>query len=141
MTSHLVVASLLLAGGPALACEPAGIGAEAHRVSGKGFVLDWRAEPAALHTGQFFALVVSVCERDGGDIAALKVDATRPAHKHGMNYVPTIARDGSGRFRAAGLLLHMAGRWEFAFDVSSSGGREAPRNHVDALYADGGGRG
>lgn len=133
MTSHLVVASLLLAGGSVLACEPARIGAETHRVSGKGFVLDWRAEPAALHTGQFFALVVSVCERGGGDIAALKVDATMPAHKHGMNYVPTIVSDGSGRFRAGGLLLHMAGRWEFAFDVSSSGRRETLRADVDVL--------
>lgn len=132
MTWQLVVASLL-AGGPVLACEPTPVGADAQRVSGKGFVLDWRAEPVPLHPGEFFALLVSVCERDGGVVSALKVDATMPAHKHGMNYVPTVARDGAGRFRAAGLLFHMPGRWEFAFEVTGGGARETLRTVVDVL--------
>ncbi len=46
-----------------------------------------------------------------------------PAHKHGMNYLPTVTvRRQEAAFAARGLLLHMPGRWEFAFDVSSGDG-------------------
>jgi hypothetical protein len=47
-----------------------------------------------------------------------------PAHRHGMNYRPTVAARGGGRYRAEGLLLHMPGAWEFRFDVRTSAGHE-----------------
>jgi hypothetical protein len=39
-----------------------------------------------------------------------------------MNYKPTVVARGAGRYRAEGLLLHMGGRWEFAFDVVTRDG-------------------
>ena len=33
-----------------------------------------------------------------------QVDATMPEHKHGMNYAPTIASRGDGRYRAEGMV-------------------------------------
>jgi hypothetical protein len=113
------------------ACEPPSIGSGAARIDGRSFVLDWRIEPAPLRLGEFFALVVSACEQRGERVSRLKVDATMPAHQHGMNYAPTIASEGAGLFRASGLLLHMPGRWEFAFDVTADGSRETLRSAIE----------
>jgi len=44
-----------------------------------------------------------------------------PEHKHGMNYAPTLKSNGDGRYRVEGLLFHMPGNWEVAFDVRSGG--------------------
>jgi hypothetical protein len=122
---------LLTAAGDAFACDPAPIGKDAARLAGRDFVLFWRAEPAPLRLGDFFAVTVSACNRGSQRVSMLKVDATMPAHKHGMNYLPTILAEGGGRFLARGLLLHMPGRWEFAFDVATDDTRETLRTNVD----------
>ncbi len=113
------------------ACEPAPIGAGATRIDGQSFVLDWRIEPAPLRLGEFFAIVVSACEQRGRRVSRLKVDATMPAHQHGMNYAPTVTSEGGGRFNAKGLLLHMPGRWEFTFDLVGDASRETLRSTVE----------
>jgi hypothetical protein len=127
----VLTAALSSAPGFAIACEPAPNGADAVRLAGRSFVVDWRVEPAPLRLGEFFAVVVSACERAGQRVTSLKVDATMPAHQHGMNYAPTLTFDDEGRFRASGLLLHMPGRWEFAFDLASGGTRESLRSAVE----------
>jgi hypothetical protein len=48
-----------------------------------------------------------------------------PAHKHGMNYRPTIKPLGDGRFRIDGMMFHMAGQWQLAFEVQA--GKEITR--------------
>ena len=123
--------AVLLAPGVAIACEPAAIGKDASRINGQHFVLAWRVEPAPLRLGEFFSVIVSTCERRSQYVVSLKVDATMPAHKHGMNYLPTVTAEGNGRFAARGLLLHMPGRWEFAFDLAGDGARETLRANID----------
>ena len=135
------VVVLLLVPSLAMTCEPApigngaigkdAIGNDAARIEGQNFVLVWRVEPAPLKLGEFFAIVVSACERGAQRVSRLKVDATMPAHNHGMNYLPTITADGSGTFTARGLLLHMPGHWQLAFDVASEAAREQLRANVD----------
>lgn len=49
--------------------------------------------------------------------AAIRADATMPEHRHGMNYKPSIAVQGGGRFRSEGWMFHMPGRWEFVFEA------------------------
>jgi hypothetical protein len=44
-----------------------------------------------------------------------------PAHRHGMNYRAHVAAKGEGRYLAEGLLFHMPGRWQFAFDIERPG--------------------
>ena len=69
---------------------------------------------------QHFALEVQLCDKGGVSAAQLqKVDATMPAHKHGMNYRTTINSLGKGRFRVEGMMLHMTGHWELAFEVKT----------------------
>jgi hypothetical protein len=55
------------------------------------------------------------------DAQLLRVDATMPEHRHGMNYRPTVKPLGDGRWRAEGLLWHMSGRWQLRLDVRAQG--------------------
>jgi hypothetical protein len=41
-----------------------------------------------------------------------------------MNYRPSLKALGEGRWRADGLMFHMAGRWELIFDVEAGARRE-----------------
>ena len=124
-------AALLGTHGSAIGCEPPPIGTDATRLTGRHFVVDWRVEPAPLRLGEFFTVVVSVCERAGKPVSSLKVDATMPAHQHGMNYAPTVTSEAAGRFRANGLLLHMPGLWELRFDLAGGSTRETVRSTVE----------
>jgi hypothetical protein len=74
--------------------------------------------PMAKH----FALEVQLCDKDAvSDGQLQKADATMPAHRHGMNYRPAIKPLGAGRFRVEGMMFHMAGQWELAFEVKAGG--------------------
>jgi hypothetical protein len=84
--------------------------------------LSWQVEGAALGVGRMFALQAQVCP----PTARLdRVDAMMPEHQHGMNYRPRLVDLGAGRWRAEGLMFHMAGRWELRFDVVEAGGGQA----------------
>jgi hypothetical protein len=84
--------------------------------------LAFALEPREVAVGQPFAIEVAVCAVAGARLPErLKVDATMPEHRHGMNYAPTVTRRGPGRFRAEGLMLHMPGRWQLAFELAGSG--------------------
>jgi len=76
----------------------------------------YRWEPGVLEVGQFFAAEVIAC-RAPGPVREIVLDAQMPAHGHGMNYRPTVTSAGPGRFRAVGLMLHMAGTWRLTFDL------------------------
>ena len=75
---------------------------------------------APLRVGEHFAVEFAVCPAP----EAVKLDAWMPEHRHGMNYQPTIAALGGGRYRAEGLMFHMPGRWEFVFEVRAGGKAE-----------------
>jgi hypothetical protein len=66
-----------------------------------------------------FALQAQVCPPSA---RLERVDATMPEHQHGMNYRPRLLDLGAGRWRAEGLMFHMAGRWELRFDVVGTDG-------------------
>ena len=72
---------------------------------------------APLRVGEHFEVEFAVCPAP----EAVKVDAWMPDHRHGMNYKPTIEALGGGRYRAQGLMFHMAGRWELVFELRSGG--------------------
>ena len=98
------------------------------RGESKSYVVAWRADPAPIAVSRHFALDVAVCPKSGTALPkSLTVDATMPAHRHGMNYRPTITAAGAGRFRAEGLMFHMPGAWELAFDVVGADGTERVR--------------
>ena len=89
-------------------------------------------QPAPLAPGRHFGLDITVCPRGGASLPlALRVDADMPAHRHGMNYRPTVRALGDGRYRADGLLLHMPGRWRFSFELSADGRLDRLSHEVD----------
>ncbi|MBM3548254.1 MAG: hypothetical protein FJX54_14995 [Alphaproteobacteria bacterium] len=106
----------MAATGAAEACEPPRLDAST-RIDGKRHVLLFRGVPSPPPLNTSFAVEIAVCARDGASVAAPRVDAWMPAHRHGMNYRPSVVARAPGSFRADGLLLHMPGRWEFVFEV------------------------
>ena len=68
--------------------------------------------------GRHFALDIEVCSPPPGSRPLLlRVDADMPAHKHGMNYRPSVTALEPGRYRAEGLMFHMPGTWRLQFEV------------------------
>ena len=78
----------------------------------------WQVEAGAIAVGRPFAIIVLLCPADA---QLLRVDASMPEHRHGMNYRSSLKPLGDGRWRVEGLLWHMAGRWELRLDVQSQG--------------------
>ena len=122
-----LLAALLAA--PALHAADADCGAALdaqHRrhVEGANLRLAWAPQPAPLRSGRHFALDIVVCP---GQAVLTAVDADMPAHRHGMNYRPSLKALGNGRYRADGLLLHMPGRWRLSFVF----GRDRLSHEVD----------
>jgi hypothetical protein len=101
-----------------------------HRLlaEGSGLQVAFAPRPAPLALGRHFALDIVVCAPAGQPLpATLAVDADMPAHRHGMNYRASVTALGDGRFRADGLMFHMAGRWRILFDLPASDGTPARR--------------
>ena len=84
-------------------------------------------EPAPWAVGRHFGLRGVFC----GSGKLLRVDADMPAHRHGMNYRPTLQLQPEGRFIAQGLMLHMPGRWRIRFEIEADGRRQWLEQTVD----------
>lgn len=96
--------------GVAAACVPS---LQGTRIESQKYVLAFKASP---EVGKFFSLEIAICSKSGGALPeTLKVDATMPQHRHGMNYAPTVKKLAPGRWQAEGLMFHMPGKWEFVF--------------------------
>jgi hypothetical protein len=101
-------------------CEAPGTRLESER-----YVVVYRTLPPQLAVGEHFAIDARVCAKgQGAPPTGLRVDATMPEHRHGMNYRATVAAKGGGRYVAEGLLFHMPGRWQLLFDVEARGTSE-----------------
>ena len=117
-------ACLLLCAGTAAACGEALQGAT-RTIEGKGYVVVFRTVPDPVAVGALFALDFAVCPRaEAQSPRAVRVDASMPEHRHGMNYRPVVTLRNSGAYRAEGLMFHMPGRWELVFDVVAASGTE-----------------
>ena len=119
------LAALLAAAPAAYAACDAGPGAL--RGETPAVALAFRTTPPVIRVGELFSLQAEVCPQAGTRVTGLKVDASMPAHKHGMNYQPRVSSTGPGSYAATGLMFHMPGRWQFTFDVETSAGRERIR--------------
>jgi len=89
------------------------------------YMIAFRPDPSRIEIGEPFALVLNVCTK-GGDAAELVgVDAQLSDEARAPAQHLKIVPGKDGRYRAEGLLLPTAGRWEVAFDVRS--GEESQR--------------
>lgn len=122
MKLRLALLSVLASTSPALADCPLDLGhGTGIVVYSDRYMLAFRAEPLRIQVGLPFMLLMNVCTKRNEPAELVRVDATMPDHKHGMNYAPTIRSTGEGRYQVDGLLFHMPGNWEVAFDVRSGG--------------------
>ena len=96
--------------GAAGACIPP---LEGTLLESRRFVLAFKPEQVAV--AKHFKVEIAACSKSGPPPETLKVDATMPEHRHGMNYAPSVKKLGPGRWQAEGLMFHMPGRWEFVF--------------------------
>jgi hypothetical protein len=127
LTLAALAGVLVAPGAPAAAASACGeaLGAAAQRVSGARYEIAFRPVPAPIAPGTHFSLDVVVCGRPGAaPPAGLRVDALMPEHRHGMNYRPSITAEGTGRYRADGLMFHMPGRWDVVFEIATGEGTE-----------------
>ncbi len=85
-----------------------------------GVAVAFAPDPAPWAVSRHFGLRGVLC----GPARLLRVDADMPAHRHGMNYRPTLQWQEAGRFTAQGLMLHMPGRWRIRFEVETQGRRQ-----------------
>jgi hypothetical protein len=120
----------LLASGGALACGEA-LGTNARRIDSAQFQLAYKLLPDPVPVGKHFAIDVVLCPKANATLPAeLRVDATMPEHKHGMNYRPSVKTLAPGQYRAEGLMFHMPGRWELVFELRGNG---SPRRLTQSL--------
>ena len=119
--------TLMLAPACALAAEPCTLHAEMHALESARFALAYRTDPTPIPAHQHFTMQVAICRKPGAAaVESLAVDATMPEHRHGMNYRPEVRANAPGRYEVTGMLFHMSGRWQLAFDVRADG-------HTDRL--------
>ena len=106
--------SALLLCEAAAACElPPGVRVEAERIA-----VTYRTIPAKIEVGKQFVLELAACPRQGAIAAGrVRLDASMPEHRHGMNYRIKVIPVAEGRYRSEGWLFHMPGRWEFVFEL------------------------
>ncbi len=79
-----------------------------------------------LEVSKSFSVTVSVCGDTLQDTQVL-LDATMPAHGHGMNYKPehTVLQQSESHIsvNVEGLVLHMPGEWQWAVELEANGKR------------------
>lgn len=122
--------SAIAIAGPAFACPTIGEGFR--RLASPDAEVAYRWEPAELKVGQFFAAEVVACRAPGADpVRDISIDATMPAHGHGMNYRPAAARAAPGHYRFTGLMLHMPGKWRVTIDLVQGAKRTRLTHEVD----------
>ena len=94
-------------------------------LEGDRYVVAYRTLPSPVVAGEHFVVDFAVCPRRGAQPPeSVRVDASMPEHRHGMNYRPAVVAKGDGRYKAEGLMFHMSGRWEMTFDLVTSAGTE-----------------
>lgn len=79
-----------------------------------------------IEVGEAFSVMLTVCG-EGLDSANVVLDATMPAHGHGMNYAPeySVVSKGSDvmQVQVDGLRLHMPGNWQWQLTMRKDGKR------------------
>ena len=122
MRPRVAAALLGLAGLPAWGCDIELAGSDVMRLESERYVVALRSRSGPIAVGEYFALDVAACAKNGaGAPELLHVDARMPAHRHGMNYLPRIRATAPGRWQADGLMFHMPGLWEFRIDLRAGG--------------------
>jgi hypothetical protein len=120
---------MVLLSEPAFACPLDPAGAPMQSVEGL-YSVNFKMVPESVTVGEPFSVLLSVCDRNGKPFdGRLRASAEMPAHKHGMNYRPSVTFEGHGKFRLQGFLFHMPGQWRVILEFEDD--RRTDRMLVD----------
>lgn len=103
-TGHLVLANEK--------CVP-GTGIQMSSTSDAPWILQIQFSPNVVPLNTPFDAVVTFCSQLEQHPTRVTVDATMPAHRHGMNYEPRTAKVNNNHYAVKNLLFHMPGVWRF----------------------------
>ncbi len=96
------------------------------------YVVSFEPTPSPIPMNEKFDLRFTVTPKSGpAEGLSVQVDARMPAHGHGMNRVPRVARQPDGSYSAEGMLFHMPGHWELYFDITRGGTSERAQFDID----------
>ena len=76
---------------------------------------------ATLNQPVTFALTIASACITPEKIDSIHFFADMPAHGHGLNSTPTIARLDATHFKIDNLILHMPGAWRATFEINHGG--------------------
>ena len=93
-------------------CVP-GTGVQMSGAADAPWTIQIRLGPDGAPLNTPFDADIIICTPSEQYPARVAVDATMPAHKHGMNYKPAMAKIDSGQYEVRNLLFHMPGVWRF----------------------------
>ena len=100
-------------------------------VTDEGVIIEFEGADGFIPLNQLFSLRVTVSGTPPEDSLTLFVDATMPAHGHGMNTVPTVEPESDdGHFLVSNMNLHMPGEWELSILVMYGEVAEQVRTNV-----------
>ena len=80
------------------------------------FIVAAKVPVQPINTGERFSIGIMVCG-ETLETAEVEMDATMPAHKHGMNYIPEVKKTGPEQLQATGMFFHMPGQWQVTVDL------------------------
>ena len=102
-------------GSPALANEECTAGSEMQFSGNQDapWTIKIQLDADAAPLNMPFEAKIVICNAADQFPARIVVDATMPAHKHGMNYEPATAKIDSGHYQVENLVFHMPGLWRF----------------------------
>ena len=116
----------VLAAGPAFAC-----GEGVPMVAETPSALSVHATvPDPLPLAQPFRMQIQFCGDSTVPLERVTVDATMPAHQHGMNFRVDLAEAERNRFEVSNVVFHMPGLWEIRVEAEIDGRRYAYRAEV-----------
>lgn len=94
------------------------------QMHGTNFLVTWKFLPPKV--GELFAVHVQATDAEGKPLTdpKLTVNATMPAHGHGMMTEPQVNMIAPGQWKIEGMKLHMHGTWELETRIEAAGRKE-----------------
>jgi len=99
---------------------------------GGNYHIHWESDPAVIPHNEAFNMEVIVHDSEHSALdgeVSITVDATMPAHGHGMEVTPTVS-GGPTTFQVEGMKFHMMGEWEFVVNVDGPNGEDTAKMKI-----------
>lgn len=113
LLAPILLISIFCIGNSALAAEKcdAKNGAQMTSVSKAPFSVHVLITDGDVPLNAPFDAQIQICSQSDTFPSGIMVDATMPAHKHGMNYKANVKRINDHQYVVENLLFHMLGIW------------------------------